>query len=465
MSNTKSNEVTKVQEVIHFFHTNDLHSHFTYWKRSQDFIKTKRLMLAAQGETSFLVDIGDHLDRSNLYTEATLGKGNITMLNEADYDVVTIGNNEGITLAYNDLYHLYDEAKFEVVVGNLFSQSEDNPKWMKPYTILKTQHGTKIAVIAATTQFDIFYKELGWDVTTPRAELIKWVYALKEQVDVIVCLSHLGITEDELLAQECPEIDVIFGSHTHHVFENGQIVNDVLLTGGGKFGQYTGHLMLEFNHEIKQIVKKSEQLYENALIPEVEGEVAWLNSLQAKAQTLLQQPIFSLSKSYNKEWFHRSQLSDLFAQCLYEYTQADCVLFNAGIFVNPMNKGNISMYDIHKILPHPINICVVYLTGSELKEMYLQSENEDWPQLELKGLGFRGIIFGKMLNYGLKMNAQRELFINGVPVEQRKTYRLATLDLFTFGFFYPSFKHAKKQYYLPEFIRDVFRDYCIKKFR
>ena len=40
-------------------------------------------MLANQGETSFLVDLGDHLDRSNLYTEATLGKGNISMLNDA----------------------------------------------------------------------------------------------------------------------------------------------------------------------------------------------------------------------------------------------------------------------------------------------------------------------------------------------------------------------------------------------
>ena len=54
--------------------------------------------------TEFLLDIGDHLDRSNIYTEATLGLGNVKMLNEAQYDVVTIGNNEGITLAFDDLF-------------------------------------------------------------------------------------------------------------------------------------------------------------------------------------------------------------------------------------------------------------------------------------------------------------------------------------------------------------------------
>ncbi len=43
------------------------------------------------------------MDRSNIYTEATLGKGNVELLNEAQYDVVTIGNNEGITLSFEDL--------------------------------------------------------------------------------------------------------------------------------------------------------------------------------------------------------------------------------------------------------------------------------------------------------------------------------------------------------------------------
>ena len=457
--------MVKVREIIHFFHTNDLHSHFTYWKRSQKFIQMQRQMLSERGETSFLIDLGDHLDRSNLYTEATLGKGNVTMLNEAEYDVVTLGNNEGITLPYDVLYHLYDDAKFEVVVGNLFSLSEENPSWMKPYTILTTRYGTKIAVIAATAQFDLFYKELGWEVTTPRAELIKLAYQLQSEVDMIVCLSHLGITEDELLAQECPQIDAIFGAHTHHVFENGRIENGVILTGGGKFGQYTGQLTLEFDHTTKKLVEKTDRLYENALLPEIEEEEKWLAGLQKEAKAILEIPEFTLSKSYNKEWFHRSQLSNLFAECLFDYTQADCVMFNAGIFVEEMRKGFISKYDIHKILPHPINICVIHITGTELKEIYNQSENEEWPRLELKGLGFRGVIFGKLLNYGITMNSQRELFIGGQKMDPDKVYRLATLDLFTFGFFFPSFKYAKKQYYLPEFIRDVFKEYCIKKFQ
>ncbi|ATP41576.1 bifunctional metallophosphatase/5'-nucleotidase [Solibacillus sp. R5-41] len=453
-----------MRETIHIFHTNDLHSHFTYWQRSQSFIKTQRHLLAQRGEPSFLFDLGDHLDRSNMYTEATLGKGNIAMLNHAQYDVITIGNNEGITLPHDVFYHLYDEAKFEVVVGNLQSELEANPKWLKPYTILTTKYGTKIGIIAATARFDVFYKELGWHVDEPRKRLIEQALQLHKVVDMIVCLSHLGITEDELLAKECPVIDVIFGAHTHHIFPQGQMVNNVLLTGGGKFGQYTGHLTLQFDHELKKITSKTDILHENMLLPEVEDDEKWQQNLQKEAKKILQQTIFTSPKTYHKEWFHRSQLSDLFAECLYDYTKADCLLFNAGIFVENMKKGNVSSYSIHKILPHPINVCILQLTGNELKEIFIQSENEEWPRLELKGLGFRGVIFGKILNYGLSMNKQREFFIQGERIEPTKVYRIATLDLFTFGFFFPSFKYAKKQYILPEFIRDIFGKYCEDKF-
>ena len=209
---------------------------------------------------------------------------------------------------------------------------------------------------------------------------------------------------------------------------------------------------------------KEKELLARIMRSEAIGEGKWLESMQKDAKQLLEQPVFHMTKPYNKEWFHRSQLSDLFAECLFDYTKADCVLFNAGIFVEPMKKGSISKYDLHKMLPHPINICVVYLTGAELKEIFLQAENEEWPRLELKGLGFRGVIFGKMLHYGMKMTATRELLIDGVPVEAGKAYRLATLDLFTFGFFFPRFKSAKKEYFLPQFIRDIFQEYCMKKF-
>lgn len=451
--------VINLLETIHFYHTNDIHSHFEYWKRSQYFIRKERLAYAKRGEVSFLFDIGDHLDRSNIYTEATLGLGNVKLLNESQYDVVTIGNNEGITLSFDELYHLYDDANFDVVVANLQVKNGENPKWLKPYTILRTKYGTKIGVIGATAFFEMFYKEMNWNIFEPREKIISIAKELRDQVDILCCLSHLGITEDELLAEECPQLDVIFGSHTHHFFENGKMVNGVLLTGCGKFGAYTGHLTIQFDHCNRKIVKKEEIVIDNALLPTLEGEIEFLEELYNTGKELLSETVFQTTKSYNKEWFHHSQLSRLFAEAVLEFTGADCAMFNAGIFLEGLKRGNISRYDIHKILPHPINICVIELTGTQLREVFLQSKNDEWSMLELKGLGFRGLIFGKILTYDFSINKNRELIVKGEVSDLNKTYRLATLDMFTFGYFFPNFKYAKKKYYLPFFLRDILLEY------
>ena len=446
-------------EKIHIFHTNDLHSHFKYWPRMQSYVKEERNNLASIGETSYLFDVGDHLDRSNIYTEATIGKGNVQLLNEAEYDVVTIGNNEGITLSHDELFHLYDDANFDVVVGNIDAVNGRNPAWLKPYVVLTTKKGTKLGIIAATAMFDVYYEALNWQLVEARSTLLRLAHQLRKEVDIILCLSHLGITEDELLAEECPEIDVIFGSHTHHVLPEGKLVNGVLLTGGGKFGQYTGHLVIEYDKKMRKIVEKKDTLIHNKDLPNIQNEQQIVQSLEDEGIRILDTPVFTTEKSYNKEWFHYSQLSDLFAHAILEKSGADCALFNAGIFLDGLPKGNVTALDVHRIFPHPINLCTIELSVTEIKEIYMQSKNEEWPYIELKGLGFRGVIFGKMLTYGFSVNDNRQLLINGKLADNNHIYKLVTLDLFTFGYFYPSFKYAKKQYILPEFLRNIMIDY------
>jgi len=431
----------------------------------QSFVKEMRNSLEKIGETSYLFDVGDHLDRSNIYTEATVGIGNVQLLNDAGYDVVTIGNNEGITLSHEELFHLYDNANFDVVVANVYSTTGKNPAWMKPYVVLTTEAGTKVGVIAATAMFEVYYQELNWQMDEPRSTLLQLAHQLRKEVDIIVCLSHLGITEDELLAEECPEIDVIFGSHTHHVLPTGKLINGVLLTGGGKFGQYTGHLVIEYDKKMRKIVEKKDTLIHNKDLPIVQNEQERVQFFEDEGNRILNTPVFTTTKSYNKEWFHYSQLSDLFAQAILEKSGADCALFNAGIFLDGLPKGTVTALDLHRIFPHPINLCIIELSVAEMKEIYMQSKNEEWPYIELKGLGFRGVIFGKMLTYGFSMNENRQLLINGKLADQDHIYKLVTLDLFTFGYFYPSFKYAKKQYILPEFLRNIMIDYGQRFFK
>lgn len=54
------------------------------------------------------------------------------------------------------------------------------------------------------------------------------------------------------LQKEIPAIDVILGSHTHHLFREGHVVNDVQIAAAGKYGQYVGEVHLTIDEEKKK---------------------------------------------------------------------------------------------------------------------------------------------------------------------------------------------------------------------
>jgi 5'-nucleotidase len=140
-------------------------------------------------------------------------------------------------------------------------------------------------------------------------------------------------------------------------------------------------------------------------------------------------------------------------------------MFNAGIFLGSLDNGWVTRENMHSLLPHPINVCVISLEGTELLEIHELSLNEDWPKITVKGLGFRGALMGAMLYERLYKNRHGQLFAGNREVVPGEIYTLATLDMFTFGFFFPSLQYAKKEYYMPELIRDIASDYGRKYFK
>ncbi len=71
-----------------------------------------------------------------------------------------------------------------------------------------------------------------------------------EGVDIIVCLSHSGtwddpdISEDELLAQAVPDIDVILSGHTHTSLEEPIVYGSTYIVSCGEFGKNLGQITL-----------------------------------------------------------------------------------------------------------------------------------------------------------------------------------------------------------------------------
>ncbi|MCQ6278987.1 bifunctional UDP-sugar hydrolase/5'-nucleotidase [Bacillus sp. EB600] len=442
-------------ETIHIYHTNDVHSHLEHWPRIHQFLAERKKGHLKQAEDVFLFDIGDFVDRWHPFSEATKGKGNTRLLNESGYTAVTIGNNEGINLSYQDLDHLYDEASFDVLVANFYKKDLIQPSWVKPFKLYSTQEGTRIAVIGLTAYFSQPFELLGWQLTEPFLELKRQVEAIKGNADVIILLSHLGINMDEEIAEQFPAIDVILGGHTHHVLQEGKVVNQTLIGAAGKFGNYVGYTTLEISEQ-KEVIHKQAILYDVNELPVINGEADKADALYRKGKKMLSQKITVLPEPLENNYFQATNFSRLLCEALREWCDADCAFLNAGLLLGPLS-GNVTNFHLLTVCPHPINPCKVELSGKELASVLFQTRAEKWPQQKIYGLGFRGTVMGTFVYDQIDFN-QREILIDNQEIDPAKRYSLAIPDMFAFGRFFQELYHCqKKRYYLPEFLRDLLK--------
>lgn len=452
-------------EKINFYYTNDLHSYFDHWSRVATYMKMKRLESEERNESYWLVDIGDHVDRVHPISEATMGKANVGLLNDLDYDFVTIGNNEGLTLAHNDLYHLYDDASFEVIVSNLQCTVTDNPHWLSSHKIVESKGGIRVGVIGLTVPYNPYYHLLGWHIEPVFATLEKELKNLRGKTDVIVLLSHLGIYEDERIAKQFQEIDVIIGGHTHHLLRSGEKVEQTLLTAAGKQCAHVGEVTITFDHETNSIVDKVAVTTEiEALHRDLKTEQR-IGELQEQADVILAKKIIEVEHPIKVNWFQETNIMKQFTQQLQNWTQADGAFLNAGILLDEFPEGEISYRDVHRNCPHPINPCVVNLTGKQLYEVADTVLSKSFMELKLRGFGFRGEILGRTIFTGFEIKTSfdelghevvERILYEGKPIESDVMYRVVTADTFTFGRLLPPVAASEvKELFLPEFLREV----------
>ncbi|WP_163654726.1 bifunctional UDP-sugar hydrolase/5'-nucleotidase [Listeria sp. PSOL-1] len=441
------------------WHTNDIHSHLEHWPRIFAFLKGKKLAAQKKQEQALFFDIGDFIDRVHPLTEGTYGKANIDLLNQVPYDAVTIGNNEGLTLSHQHLDQLYENALFPVVCCNLYldKKKTKRPSWLKPF-VLQEVEDKKIALIGATAPFSEYYTALDWEISEPIAAIHEQIRHLPESVDAIVLLSHLGLPTDKEIAMTIPEIDVILGSHTHHLLENGEIIGNTLLAAAGRWGEYLGKVELVFA-ETGKIIAKTATTFKTADLPEPTDENNQIAGFFTKGKSQLSEKVVALPKKLEHNWFGDSQIADLFHVAACEWAKADSFLTNAGIYMTDLGPGTVTAFDIHQLLPHPLNLIVLTMNGLEL-EVLIQEIHRKQAELlhfPLKGFGFRGQVFGKIQLKRASFDQEKALALwDNERIAIDKTYRIVTHDTFVYAPFFPIIKEIKqKEVYAPELLRDI----------
>lgn len=267
-------------DEVNIVFTSDLHSNVSSYNTIIDgqqidnvggFAKLKTFIDEKRNKSDILlVDCGDSvmgtMSHSLIDTEAF----ELSFFNEVGYDAIVMGNHD-FDFGAKPLSDMYSVAKDKfdkvtpLVICNIdWTKSDEYTKTLSigankyghsDYTIIE-KNGNKIAVLGV----------LGKDAIkcAPTCELTfkDPVEAVKETVakikatenpDMIVCLSHSGTgtepgdTEDELLAKEVPDIDVIVSGHSHTLLKDEILVGNTHIVSCGSYGLYTGDITLRKN--------------------------------------------------------------------------------------------------------------------------------------------------------------------------------------------------------------------------
>jgi len=275
------------EKLLTIIHSNDMHSHFLGaspnidyspmvkgedktiggWARIATVIKEVK---KERSNPVLVVDAGDFLMGSLFHMLSREQAFELRLLNMMGYDAVTLGNHE-FDLKPDGLARILTSARNSgqippVVFSNaVFSRESSKDDALekifeqgivKPYRVLERgilriglfglmgKDAAEVAPFASPVSFE-----------DPIATAQKMVKVLREseKVDMVICLSHSGLSEnkkrseDEILAREVNGIDVIISGHTHTKIDAALQINDTIIVQAWEYGKQLGVLDVAFN--------------------------------------------------------------------------------------------------------------------------------------------------------------------------------------------------------------------------
>lgn len=235
-------------------------------------LKTRIDERRAANPATFVFDGGDFSMGTLYQTIYETQAAELTMLGRIGVDATTFGNHEfdyraeGVSNMFRSAVRNAEEDETltlpQFLTANIDwekNDSKDNRMirqaledyGSKEYTVIERE-GIRVGVYGVLGEdAEICAPESGIDFDDIVETSKRVVEELKkEDVDMIVCLSHSGTSEeedaseDEILAEEVPEIDVIISGHTHTTLEEPIISGDTVIASAGSYGRNLGELEL-----------------------------------------------------------------------------------------------------------------------------------------------------------------------------------------------------------------------------
>lgn len=218
------------EQKIYIVSTNDMHANIDNFPQMAALIDSLRtahpdLLVFGAGDNRSGNPINDR------YAEPC--KPMYELMNAVGFNLSTFGNHEwdGGPFA---LRNVLEWADFPFVCANVtFDDTLQMPN-VYPYTIFE-RNGLKIGVIGGIQLGenglpDFHPKNANGSHFVPLNEVLQQYIDKLNDCNAVFLLSHCGYEEDREIASQFPDLDAIFGGHSHTRVAEKQLVNNVMIT-------------------------------------------------------------------------------------------------------------------------------------------------------------------------------------------------------------------------------------------
>ncbi len=220
---------------VTLFHTSDLHG-----KLSPEAAERIRRM-KLEASPSLLLDAGDAVSAGNVGVRLK-GEETLRRMTAAGYDALALGNREFHPWRAL-LRRKLGEAGFPILCANI----RDPQAPIEPHRVLDLA-GVRIAVFGLCVPMITPAHWARWIspyVFDDPVETAAWlVPSLRQEAEVVVALTHIGLEADRRLAAEIPDLDLILGGHSHTSLGAPEGVHPAILHLA-PYGREIGRAVLE----------------------------------------------------------------------------------------------------------------------------------------------------------------------------------------------------------------------------
>lgn len=434
-------------------HTNDTHSQIEPGSDGLGGVLRRKAVIDSVREAErnvLVVDAGDAV-QGTLYFYLYGGLVEQEILNILGVDVRILGNHE-FDNGIDSLAAVLKHSKAVKISSNYDLSATPLRDQFEPY-VIKEYGGKRIGIIGINLEpkgmiAEGNYDGLGFLPIIASANLTAQKLREEKDVDAVVALTHIGykpagLVGDSLLAINSRNIDVIIGGHSHDLIDpttaKGQgrayLRNldgkPILVVQTGKSGRYLGKVEINLDslggnsypgYELIRIDERLDGTSDAMLESTIATYRSGVDSLMSDYIT------YAMHDMSNSE----PELLNFFADYIYSQgrelaSDIDLSIVNKGALRISIPEGKVSKGQIINLLPFRNFIVVIELSGKDLRDAFavMARRNGD-------GVSRNVSVVYEPAGEGDVAEIDRVL-INGRPIDDKRTYRVATIDYLAKG--------------------------------